>query len=145
MSLKEIPKGLESRITAGPISNLIAPQLVNREGFCLIFAKAVPDTGKNYVKYFKLLMENNDVFDNIGRFSDEERTPTGAYPFLNEGLKKAQLYLAHFNPCLPQFTNPSGEKVIGTADVYSERNITVDNRGNFRKVNNQPVPADLLD
>ena len=63
--------------------------------------------------------------------SDEELM---SFAELNKGLKKDGLYIARFIATLPPYENNSGEWIIGSGDVYSDRDIGIDELGELKEI-----------
>ncbi|MEK6915202.1 MAG: hypothetical protein AABW89_01515 [Nanoarchaeota archaeon] len=123
-------RGLESRITAGPISDIIAPSLVHREGFAIILGMSKRIDDRKWIKSFELHLECGDYYDEIGAHEAINPEPLEIRR-LNEGLRGDNLYLSNFQATLPPDKNPQGLWVLGQGEVYSDREISVDESGSF--------------
>jgi hypothetical protein len=128
-----LEKSVESRITAGPISNIISPNFVQREGFAVIYGCSEKLDNERYKKYFELELDNGDYYDDIGVFIDNDSKLPNEEELLNKGLKEDDFYLAHYHPLIPP-DDRKGYCIVGFADLYSDKEISVDETGRFKEV-----------
>lgn len=132
--MSEESPSLESRITAGPITDLIARELVQREGFIGIFNFIEKLGDGEYSKSFYFQLDNGDYYDEISAIVGEDEEACLLLSELNRGLNEGELYIAHFKPIWPPYkSGGSNEKIVqwvyGAGDLYSDKDITVDETG----------------
>ncbi len=129
-----LEKKIESRITAGPISNIISLNFVNRKGFVIICGMSEKLDDGGYKKYFQLVSDGDWFYDDIAAKVEENHELPYSISELNEGLKSDRLYLAHFAPALPSYENDDGALIVGYGDLYFDKEISVDEVGRFKEV-----------
>jgi|SRR3989344_2152202 len=137
-SKPESYKALESRITGGHISSIISPELVNREMYIKIYSYVEKIEEKKFRKYFNFYGDGEDYWEEIGdclEMSERSLELNG----LNKGLNEEGLYIAHFIPDLRMHPCDSSDVrrkiwVYGCGDLYSDKDISVDEKGIFREL-----------
>lgn len=133
---------LESRITAGTITNLVAREFVQREGFVIIYNYIEKISENEYRKFFNFGLDNGEYYVEISDCVEGHN----CYLHLNKlniGLYEDFLYIAHFKPILPVaplnirslYNNARGTfNIYGTGDLYSDKEITVDETGRVKEL-----------
>ena len=53
---------------------------------------------------------------------------------LNKGLCEDGLYIASFVPTLPPYESRDRHYVIGSGDIYSDKDVTVNEKGFFKEI-----------
>ena len=130
-------KKLESRITAGPITDIVPLDFVKREGFCMVSSVSEKIELNKFRRYFVFYSEGELYYDKIAECINKDDFLLN-FNILNRALNKENLYFAHYRLALPAFLNKSTEEkkvwVIGQGDLYSAKDISVDEVGEFREL-----------
>ena len=129
-----LEKSVGSRITAGPISNIVPPSFVQREGFAIIYGCSERTEEGKFRKYFDFWLDDKCYYTDVATKIEDYSEPSFSISELNRGLNDDGLYIAHFQCTLPPYKNDMNNFVVGCGDVYSDKDISVDEVGRFKEV-----------